>query len=334
MKKIIQTVIFLLWPIGLMPLLYVQAQTAASPAPAQLPPGVALHIEATPQTGTVGDPIRILVDITMPKGYQVKPPSLDNSMGDFTILDFKPGSTEIEKTTGQLHHRMQITTAVYKTGKFTFPSLQIQLKTNESKEIKIAGTPIDIEIRSILTDKNPNLKDLKKQADIPEPIRWFLWIGLILAAAVIIFLILFLRKRKRQISVETIPVLLQDSLALAEEDLRKLIAAGLPTTGMEKQFYIRLSEIIKRILETGYQIPAIEQTTDEIMDALHSQSSLNTGDATLIAAFLISCDVVKFAKYIPSKSEQETAVQNALQILEQAKKQSAVGNEQPAVNGH
>jgi Mg2+/Co2+ transporter CorC len=87
------------------------------------------------------------------------------------------------------------------------------------------------------------------------------------------------------------------------------------------------------MLESGYKISAIEQTTDEIMAALHNKPPINSSDAELISSFLISCDLVKFAKYIPSKSEQETAVKNALEILEQAKKQSAAGSGQPAVVG-
>jgi hypothetical protein len=35
-----------------------------------------------------------------------------------------------------------------------------------------------------------------------------------------------------------------------------------------------------------------------------------------IESFLDRCDVVKFAKYIPARSEHETATQDALKILE------------------
>lgn len=318
-----------------------QNQTLASSAPGALPPGVDLRVEATPRTGTVGDPIQISIDIVMPEGYQIENPKISAPMGDFSLLDFKPGSTDSEILSNQkapaplktkrLHHRIQITSAVYKTGKFTFPSLEFKLKTADGKEAAVASAPIDIEIRSVLTEKNPGLKDLKKQAEIPEPIRWALWIGLAVAAIVLCLLFLFLRKRKRAAPAKVPPAQAQDLLAVAEADLRKLIAGGLPATGREKPFYVQLSEISKRILESGYKISAIEQTTDEIMYALHNQPLINSSDAELISSFLISCDLVKFAKYIPLKSEQEAAVKNAVEILEQAKKQWAVGSPQSAV---
>lgn len=312
-----------------------RSQASVDSAPRALPPGVELRIEATPKTGTIGDPIQIFLDIFMPEGYQVEVPRIDKTVGDFAILDFKPGSTQPETLSNQkppaskvkrLHRRIQILTAIYKTGKFTFPSLEFKLKTADSKEFVIASDPASVEIRTVLADKNANLKDLKKQAEIPEPIRWALWIGLALAVAILLLLFLFLRKRKHATPVETALAPAQDLLVLAEVDLLKLIASGLPTFGMEKQFYIRLSEIIKRILEFGYKLSAIEQTTDEIMAALHNKTLSNPDDAKLISSFLISCDVVKFAKYIPAKSEQEIAVKSGLEILEQAKKQSAVGS--------
>jgi hypothetical protein len=306
-------------------------QTPANSVPRALPPGVELRIEAMPRTGTIGDPIQLYVDIFMPEGYQVDVPRIDTSIGDFAILDFKPGSTQpealsnqkpLESKTKRLHRHIQILTAIYKTGKFTFPSLDFKLKTADLKEIAIASDPVSIEIRSILVDKTPNIKDLKKQAEIPEPIRWLLWISLALAAIILLFLFLFLRKRKRAAPANEAPAQVQDLLVVAEADLRKLIAGGLPTFGMEKQFYVRLSEISKRILESGYKISAIEQTTDEIMDALHNKPPISLDDAELISSFLINCDLVKFAKYIPSKSEQETAVTKVVEILDCAKKNS------------
>jgi hypothetical protein len=103
--------------------------------------------------------------------------------------------------------------------------------------------------------------------------------------------------------------------------------------GMEKQFYIQISDITKRILETSYEVSAIEQTTDEIMNALRNKPLSSPDDTRLIASFLISCDLVKFAKYIPSRSEQELAVKQAMDILNCAKKQRAVSSGQPAIAG-
>jgi hypothetical protein len=115
-------------------------------------------------------------------------------------------------------------------------------------------------------------------------------------------------------------------LDIAETELRDLLARGLPERGMEKQFYVRLSEIAKKILEAGYTIHPAERTTAEIMDDLHSNARMDPESTKLINSFLLRCDVVKFAKYIPSALENEAISRDSLQILAKAK--NAVGREQ------
>lgn len=312
-------------------------QTPQNPDQASLPPGVATHIEAAPKTGTVGDPIQIDLDIAMPSGYQLKVPPPESHVGDFVILDFKPGSTvpgvekapsdsqSSSKQTGKrLHHRTRILVAVYKTGKFTFPSMQIKLKTAEGKAITILSPPVDIEIQSVLKGKNQDLKDLKKQAEIPVPFPWILWSSIALALIVIAVIAWFLWRRHRRRPLSFSPEQTQDLLELAEADLRDLLGRGLPDSGMEKQFYILLSEIVKRILEPGFEIHTAERTTSEIMDSLNRKPSIETNTLEKIESFLLRCDIVKFAKYIPSRTEQEVATQDAVQILEEAKKAAGI----------
>ena len=325
----------------------VAGQTPQNPDQASLPPGVEVHVHTTPQTGTVGDPIQIDLDISMPPDYQVEIPPPRSQEGDFVILDFMPGSTtpealrarpdsqsSPEQKEKRLHRRYRILATVYRTGKFTFPAIQMKLKTAEGKVIPIESPPVNIEIQSVLTDKDKNLKDLKKQAEIPEPFPWILWSGIALALIIIVVIAWFLRRRHRRRPVSFSPEQTQDLLELAEADLRDLLARGLPDSGMEKQFYVLLSEIVKRILEPGYEIQTAERTTSEITESLNSKPSMETKNLEKIEFFLLRCDIVKFAKYIPSRTEQEAATQDAIQILEEAKKavgarQSSVVEEQP-----
>ena len=313
----------------------VEVQALKDAPPSHPPSGVELQIKATPTIGTVGDRIRIDLDISMPPGYQVEISPPATQTGDFTILEFSPGLTESEKegtassqsssprSAKRMHHHAQIFTAVYKTGKFTFPPLQAKLRTDQGKTITVASNPVTIEIQTVLTDKDSNLKDLKKQAEIPEPFHWALWIGIVLALLILCVLLrIFWKRRKQPKNLPQAPP--ENLLDLAEAELHALLARGLPATGMEKQFYIQLSEIIKKILEAAYKISTIEQTTSEIMDLLRSRPTLKSESMAQIESFLIRCDMVKFAKYIPSMNEHETARNNALQILKSCRQFAVV----------
>jgi hypothetical protein len=302
----------------------VQAQQTARNVGNPLPPGAEIRIDAVPKNATVGDLIQIDLDLTLPSGYQARIPKPDIKTGDFSILDFLPGP-QIPKAAGLpqpeqrrgsplQHHRARISLAVYKTGAFVFPSLPILLRTDKGIEIEVSSPPVNIEIQSVLTSSDRNLKDLKRQAEIGEPGRWFLWTALLAAVCIIAFIIWRIWRRNRpRDSFSTSPE--RDPLEAAAEDLRGLLARGLPEQGREKGFYILLSAIIKRIIESGYRIHTAEQTTSEIMDSLRRNRKAGSESLESIESFLLRCDMVKFAKYVPSKSEQEAACADALGIL-------------------
>jgi hypothetical protein len=326
-----------------------QTKTGGTPAP--LPAQSHIRIEAYPKAATIGDPIRLQLDIEMPAGSQAEIPKPVAKSGDFSIVDFSSGlvPASADKAKGSTksvphqssapaHHQTQITIAVYRTGKFTFPAIPIRIKTPEGKEIAAESLPVDIEIRSVLTEKNQDLKDLKRQAEIPEPVNWLLWIMVIAAACAICALIWYFRRRRRMRPIALTPAETRNLLDIAESDLRNLLARGLPGSSEEKAFYIAISDITKRILEVGYGIHTAEQTTSEIMESFRNRSDTGLENRDLIESFLTRCDMVKFARYVPTNTEHEAASQNALRILEEARKavisrQSLVVSEQKADNG-
>jgi hypothetical protein len=294
----------------------VQAQSKAETSQGSLPTGVEIRSDAVPKKATVGDLITITLDITLPKGYQATVPKPDSRTGDFSIFDFSSGqqTAKQEQIRPAQHHRARITVAVYKTGTFVFPPLQILLRTDKGAVIEVLSPPVSVEIQSVLTGANQNLKDLKKQAAIGDR-PWILWIALVAAACIAAFILWKIRIRRRRPAIPASAMPGRDPLEAAEADLRKLIERGLPDPDREKEFYVLLSEIVKRIIEIGYRIHTAEQTTSEIMGGLRQNRDAGRESLEQIESFLLRCDMVKFARYVPSRSEQETVCTGALGIL-------------------
>ncbi len=316
-KKTIQR--FRWAPIGTLLLFSLFEITVAQP---DIPPGVAVQLNATPPKATIGDPIQIDLEVTTPPGYKadiLKPEKRD---GDFAILGFSK-STVVEQKKTSLRHKGQFIAAIYKTGAFTFPPIRIMLEDGAGKKTFVSSPAVTVEIQSII-DKNAQLKDMKKQAEIPEKFNWILWLAIMLAGGIIVFSGWQFWKRRRNCPAKESLMPVKNPLDVAELDLRSLLDRGLPTAGLEKKFYIQLSDIVKRILESGFGISAEEQTTSEIMDSLRQAPNRDIGKLELIETFLDSCDVVKFAKYIPSKPEHEAAGERSLEILAAARSVRAV----------
>jgi hypothetical protein len=317
----------------------------------EFPAGVEVRVNAEPSKATVGDPIRIDLEVVHPEGYQVRISEPSNPWGEFSILEFYPGPTVPAVTSGTLRapapekaptdparrHRARIIAALYKVGSFEFAGLKISLLDKSGRESSFAAPAVKIQIDSVVTEQNPNLKNLKKQADIEEPISWPLWIALgfllLLVASAAWW---YWRKKQRPIlSVASLPKI--DPLEAAEAELRDLLSRRLLDKGFVKQFYVILSDIVRKMLEAGCEVPTLERTTPEIMDELRALEHLQSENEMLrqIESLLFECDLVKFAKYLPPRSETDAAVKGAFDILRSCKsrKTQKVTEETVAVEG-
>ena len=69
--------------------------------------------------------------------------------------------------------------------------------------------------------------------------------------------------------------------------------------GEVKEYHIQASEIVRRYLEGRYEVSALELTSYEVLERLRA---LDLGEETLVAlgGFLEDCDLVKFAKHVPT----------------------------------
>jgi hypothetical protein len=107
-----------------------------------------------------------------------------------------------------------------------------------------------------------------------------------------------------------------DILALAQ--LHELEERHVWQKGEIKAFYSEATEIVRRYVEGRYGVMALEMTTDEVLDQLASLK-LSKDMMSEIRTFLADADLVKFAKVIPSFSDNERVIPVALDIVEKTR---------------
>jgi hypothetical protein len=107
-----------------------------------------------------------------------------------------------------------------------------------------------------------DIHDIKPLLGVGADWGWLLWLALTLAAAAAVLLIWrWWRRRGRpaqEIVVEPLPCPETEALALLDD-----LAADRSADG--KQFYFRLSGILRRYLERRFAIPAAEMTLEELL---------------------------------------------------------------------
>lgn len=147
--------------------------------------------------------------------------------------------------------------------------------------------------------------------------HWKTILGILLLAAALTAIYIW-RKRivKNPGRDKQIPLLPPYDEAI--QALNQLKASDLWQTGQERQYYTRLTDILRRYLQRQFQINAMEMTTTEIMRQMRSNPTTKPSQ-TLIDKILTMADFVKFAKVRPLPEENTAVMNHALQFVDDTK---------------
>ncbi len=167
-------------------------------------------------------------------------------------------------------------------------------------------------IRALRPDNDETLDEPEPPWIIPFP-AWRLAI-VIGAGLAILFaiglLVWWLRCRRKQRQAPVIPPDL-----LARDCLHDLAGQDLPRRGHVREFYFRITEIVKDYLGKELGVVVLERTTAEIVDQLPRDDRLTRNVVMLIARFFQDADRIKFANYPATPKDGDVALQQAFEII-------------------
>lgn len=174
-----------------------------------------------------------------------------------------------------------------------------------------------LQVNNVPIDTTQAIKDIKPP--LYEPFSWrelipyAYWVfGTILAILAIVYIVKRLSKVKPKTIVEPKSKIPPHILALQE--LEKLNQEKLWQEGKVKQYHSRLTDILRLYIEARFKIPALEQTSDEIMSNFRSVLIDEESKKKIKQVFLVA-DLVKFAKEQPLPSENELSLTNAFDFV-------------------
>ncbi len=192
--------------------------------------------------------------------------------------------------------------------------------------------PVPVTVVSLLAkdDSGATISDIA--APLAKPFNPWLLGGLGLAGCLALALILYvIRKRQRRVVPPPPPL---PPHLLAYEALNRLLATDLLANSQIKDFYEALSAILRHYIEQRFGLHAPEQTTEEFLAELRrgfspsptsaggstvvlngSPSVISTAHTLLLRDFLSHCDLVKFARHTPARSEAEESVERCRRFV-------------------
>ena len=193
-------------------------------------------------------------------------------------------------------------------GHYTIPSQKIRIN---NKDYFTDSLLVEVHTVAIDTLKQP-LYDIKPIQEVKKPFTSYGWILTIIAAVLLLLIVafvyfVFIRKKKFPF-LQTQKKLPPFDRAI--QDLKELQNSKYLIQSQHKEYYTRLTDIVKAYLEEEVHILAKESTTDELLtkiNLLQEKGKLNLNQETItnLKRVLQTADLVKFAKNKPSDDNAE-----------------------------
>jgi len=267
-------------------------------------------------TITVGD--RTIYTMLIKAGPQLKvePPSLGSYLGAFEIKDFNAFPPQKDKE-GRSIYKYQYNLTIFDVGEYVIPPVEVTYTDSSGEKKILLSDRLFITVKSVSGEdvEMADIRGIKPPIGIKGGYGTYYVIFLILIAALAV-LFFYLRARSRALKIPEIEMVRRPAGEVAYSELEGLKNSELLKEGRIKEYFIILSDIIKKYLQERFSFSALDKTTDEIQNKL-KEMRIKTEQIDSIYSFFGFCDLVKFAKYIPPAHEIEKAFENAKLIVDQ-----------------
>jgi len=215
----------------------------------------------------------------------------------------------------------------FDSGRYTIPKQQVLINNKifftDSLLVSVATVKVDTLKQQMFPIKA--IKSEPKTFDDYKPMLW--WILLILAIIATALYFIFKKKEKKEEPIIVIAPIQEALQRLKELDEKQLLQQN-----KIKTYYTELTDIVRTYIEKDIYIPALESTTNELIDTINDfneSSKLGISKETIqqLKEVLESADMVKFAKSKPIVEEIKAHRNLSERILQNLKPAKETKNE-------
>ena len=260
---------------------------------------------------TIADRLNLKITVDIDETYEVKLPPIGEKLAEFGIVDYHTTAPELSKKGRKTISRSYVLEP-FLSGDYTIPAMKIRFwKSGETdKDVhRLETEAIPISVKSLLPEtlKDMKLHDIRPPVSLPQSMTIWIWTAAVCGGLIIFGITGFYIYRKRRNATVIKAELYQPPHEIAFAELEKLVEANLIEKGQIKPFYHGVSNILRQYIENRFNINAPEQTTEEFLAGLESNTAFSFQFPVkfqgLLKNFLKHCDLVKFAAHQPTTDD-------------------------------
>jgi hypothetical protein len=269
-------------------------------------------LKADSSTILIGDKLNVKFTINFPAGTQISLPKIKDSIGTMDVVSVSE-ITKAEKVWSQV-----IAVSAYDSGDYRLGPVAFVAKDASGKIDTIVSTYEFIRVNTLDVDTTQPFKVIKAPMDMPwawDEFSNYIYPLAFLIMLIIAGIIMYREQKHKKKSAPDRFVPKDPAHVWARKELKKLEEEKLWQKDEHKQYYTRLTDILRLYLEYRYRWLALEETTEEIAARLELYP-INDIAKKLLLDTLRNGDLVKFAKMAPMPDVNTKAMQNALEFIE------------------
>lgn len=278
---------------------------------------ISANLKADSTHIVIGDKLNVKLTLKYSVETGVTLPAVTDTLGNMELLSASKIDTSVSGNSKTLIQSFVV--SAYDSGNYHLGPLKIYFKNTAGNRDSILSDFVFVRVATVAVDTSKPFKAIKAPLDVPYSLQEFLpWIigGIttLILLLVLIYILWRRSKRKKPVTLEK-PKPKDPPHIWARKELKKLEEEKLWQSDAVKNYYSRLTDIMRLYLEYRYNWFALESTTEEIEDNF-SNYPVNESAKENLLSILRKGDLVKFAKQLPLPNDNIKAMENAYAFID------------------
>jgi hypothetical protein len=256
----------------------------------------------------VGDQARVFLEVQHNPANRLQWATIPDTFNNLEVIE--KGKIDTIANGGLTTYRQRLLITGFDSGMFKVPSFVFSVIPGNDTPYTVQSDSFALLVQTVAVDTTKGFKGIKGIIQVQSSWRDYIWfiVGGIAIIIIVAAVVIYIMRKKPAKPVPKGPV---ESLTdytlrmLAELDTKQLWQKN-----QAKQYYIELTDIIRKYIEDRFGTPAMELTTEEILDKARMMRDMHPYYDAL-SEILHMADLAKFAKFQPLPQEHMDAMDKA-----------------------
>lgn len=269
---------------------------------------------------TVGDQVKLFIEATNnAKQSRLQWAVIPDTFNSLEIVE--KGKIDTVQHGDIVTYKQRLLVTGFDSGSFRIPAFTFPVIPTSGTPYTLATDSFQLLVQTVPVDTTKGYKGIKEIITVKSTWRDYIWLiagGALLILLLTIVIIYFLKHKRTQIPTPVPKKPVETPQERAMRLLNELEQQQLWQANRIKEYYVQLTDILRSYIEERFRTPAMELTTDELLQKAKMHPELRAYYDQL-ANILYTADLAKFAKAQPLPHEHTSTMELTKQLIIQTK---------------